>query len=295
MNRTAEHASTCRRTKIQRINRAIFYAIALSTIYSLLPADIVIASNPTRYRPGLRNSPDQKRLDAKQLEIIVRSLREKTGFAELDFDEDGFLTLGDRTNFSGGSASARELLIATMEMKHAIDLESCPRSLSISFARIANQITYESRATGARIETCSIQIDFSDFSLLRGDKQALAAFDPGFVILHELGHAVLGLHDSFDNSPGDCEEMVNRIRRELNLPERQTYIAQVYSAITTPASFRTKRAELIFKKTVVNQPNGPVFRLDWDAQRVGPILEQTLTSGTKQQGAKPIAATILGQ
>jgi len=230
----------------------------------------VTGADEFRFRPGLRNSPNEKRLDPIQLKIIARSFREKTGFAELDFDENGFLTLGDRMNFSGGSASARKLFIAAMEMKQAINLESWPNSSSILFARIANRVTYENRATGAMIKTCSIQIDFSDFSWLQGDKQAMAAFDPGFVIIHELGHAVLGLRDSVDNSPGDCEEMVNRIRRELNLPERQTYIAPIYSA---PTSSNTGRAELIFKSSVGNAVPRSIFRLSWDAERVGQSVE----------------------
>ena len=64
--------------------------------------------------------------------------------------------------------------------------------------------------------------------------------------------------------------MVNRIRRELNLPERQTYIAPIYS---DPVSTKTGRAKLIFKSNVGNADRGPIFRLTWDAQRVGQILE----------------------
>jgi hypothetical protein len=244
--------------------------VGIVAIHTFLSAQFVTGDKDFRFRPGLRNSPNENRLDAKQLMIITKSLRERTGFAELDFDENGFLTLGDRMNFSGGSASARKLFIATLEMKKAIYLESCLKTSSVSFARIANHKTFECHATGARINACSIQIDFSDFSWLRGDKQALASFDPGFVVIHELGHAVLGLSDSYDNLPGDCEEMVNRIRRELNLPERQTYIARVNSAAL---SARTGRAELIFKSKVGNSDPGSIFRLSWDTRLVGQIVD----------------------
>src|SRR5262245_9400463 len=296
MNRTAKYAKADPKPKAQFTRGLIINAIALAAIYALFPDQIVTGADQFRYRPGLRNSAGEKRLDAKQLETIAKSLREKTGFAELGFDRDGFLTLGDRTNFSGGSVSARELLIATIEMKNAIDLESVPRSSNVSFARISNQVRYESRATGAAIDTCTIQIDFSDFSLLSGDKPALAAFDPGFVIIHELGHAVLGLHDSYDSSPGECEEMVNRIRRELNLPERQAYLAQVYPVFPSSVASRAKRAELIFKNNVNGNPgSGAVFRLSWDAQRAGPILDQGDLSSTKLRGTKTLTTTIPGQ
>jgi hypothetical protein len=293
--RTRLHA----RTSELRLNEQGYRPFRWAALFTLLVlvglGDQALGGDPLRYRPGLRNAAGDKKLETKQLDQLARSLQAKTGFAELRFDEDGFLSIGDRTHFSGGSATAREVLIATTEIKHAIDLESHARSSSISFARIGDQISFESRATGAKIDRSAIQLDFNDFSQIRGDREAIEAFDIGFVLLHELGHAVLGLHDSYDNSPGDCEGMVNRIRRELQLPERQTYIAQVYTAAHFPAASRVKRAELIFKHVSGAPKARALFRLDWDALRVGPILDKDILSAGKSRPLKSLSATAAGQ
>src|SRR5262249_48841067 len=88
-------------------------AVTFAALCALLPAMAAASGDPFRYRVGLRNSPGQYRLGAKQLDILLVSLREKTGFLDMTFDENGFLTLGDQTKFSGGSATARALLDAT--------------------------------------------------------------------------------------------------------------------------------------------------------------------------------------
>jgi len=289
----ARHASTCSFTRHAIHNRTRFYAVA-ALLCALFPTLTALASDPLRYRPGLRNSPGKDRLNPKQLDAVLGNLREKTGFAEIRFDENGFLTLGDRTNFSGGSETARRTLIATVEMKGVVELETAPLRSSISFARIANLISFQNRTTGQRIDACSIQIDFGDFSLLRGDKQAIEAFDLGFVLLHELGHAALDLRDTYDGSPGDCEVMVNRVRRELSMPERQTYVAQIYQTVRSPSVGATRQAELIFVKNGGRAGDKPQkFHLNWEAQRVGPIMDIGALSSSKK--GKPVAASISGQ
>jgi hypothetical protein len=233
--------------------------------------------DPFRYHGGFRNSPDAKKLNGKQLESIVNSLRDKSGFLEIGFDENGFLTLGDRSKFGGGSTIARELLSATVEANIAIDLETHNHSPVVAFARLAKPTIYHSRATGRSIDVYPIEIDFSDFSKLRGDKKVLAAFDVGFVILHELGHAVLGLRDAQDESqgPGECEEYINRIRRELNLPERQNYVARTHLAILSTSLKSIERAELMFTHSGDAQGDAKArkFTLSWEAPLVGPIKQ----------------------
>ncbi|MGH9841911.1 MAG: hypothetical protein ACREEM_24410 [Blastocatellia bacterium] len=299
MNQIARRASTCGFTSHAIHNRALFCAAAAALICALFPSLTVLGSDPLRYRPGLRNSSGKEMLNDKQLDAVLRHLREKTGFAEMQFDGDGFLSLGDRTNFTGGSETARQALIAAVDMKGVVELETAPLRSKVTFARTANLITFQNRTTGQRIDTCSIQIDFADFSLLRGDRQAIAAFDLGFVLLHELGHAALGLRDTYDGSPGDCEVMVNRVRRELNLPERQTYIAQVYQTVRSPSLGITKQAELIFTKNGGKAGDKlQKFHLNWEAKLVGPVTDGSTLSASKIEGAnkgKPVAASIAGQ
>jgi len=248
---------------------------ALCSIFSTL---LATAGDPFRYRGGLRNSPGVRKLNAKQLDAVLTSLRDKTGLIEMRFDDNGFLTLGDRTKFSGGSGIARALLDAAATIGHAVDLESHLYSSKVAFARLAEPLAYQHHSSGAKIDVFPLEVDFSDFSKLRGDRLALAAFDLGFVILHELGHAALGLRDDAGDpqGPGECEALINRIRRELNLPERQTYIAQTHTApYHTPTLGSTKLAELAFARTVEKRGRMQIekFNLWWEASSVGPLIE----------------------
>ncbi|MBO0721959.1 MAG: hypothetical protein J2P41_14135, partial [Blastocatellia bacterium] len=109
----------------------------------------------------MRNSPDAKKLNPKQLDIILKSLREKTGYQGMLFDENGFLNLGDRMKFSGGSETARALLRAAVDSNKSIDLECHNHSETVAFARLERSTVYESRATGKRIDVYPLQIDFS--------------------------------------------------------------------------------------------------------------------------------------
>lgn len=239
--------------------------------------------DPLRYQSGVRNSLEHA-LNPKQIEKLLKSLREKTGFAEMRFDEMGFLRLGDRSIRAGGSATARELIIAAVDRACAIDLESHDRSSRIAFAQLAKPLVFTSLATGAYIDVYPIEIDFSDFTHLRGDKSVLAAFDIGFVVLHELAHAALGLHDSSNEAsengetveargPGECEEYINRIRRELDLPERQNYVARTRQSKSISTGASLSQAELIFARTIEQEgrTKKQSFNLMWDAEPVGKI------------------------
>src|SRR5262245_37777015 len=283
-----------------RINRVCAIAAALAILWSSFPLLLVKAVDQFRYRGGLRNSPGERKLKEEQLDAVIKSLRDKTGFLELRFDENGFLTLGDQTKYSGGSSVARALLSAAVKTRHAGDLESHPYSPQVAFARLAKPIAYLQYSSGAKIDVFPLEIDFSDLSKLRGDNQALAAFDLGFVILHELGHAALGLRDAAGDPQGlgECEALINRIRRELNLPERQTYIAQTYTAPAfTPTAGTIKMAELVFARGVEKQGRTQVekFNLRWEASKVGPITEAPVQSIARSRNAKPIKESASGQ
>ncbi|HEU0185025.1 MAG TPA: hypothetical protein VFS27_06895 [Blastocatellia bacterium] len=260
-------------------NRVRAIAISFAVTCALYPQARAAADDLLRYRGGLRNSPGQHKLNTKQLEAVLTSLRDKSGLLEMRFDEKGFLALGDRAKFSGGSDTARALLYAATSMSRAVELESHMYSPKVAFARIASPTAYFHYTSGAKIDVFPLEIDFSDFSKLRGARQAIAAFDLGFVILHELAHTALSLSDAADGTrapagPGDCETMINRVRRELNLPERQTYIAQTYIARTlAPGRSPARLAELVFARKVEKQGRMQIekFNLNWEASAVGPL------------------------
>jgi hypothetical protein len=280
--------------------RVCMIAAICGAFCALLPSMLASSGDPFRYRGGLRNGAGQRALNTKQLNAVLAGLRDKAGFLEMRFDEDGFLTLGDRTKFSGGSATARALLEAAIKMPHAVDLESHAHSSLVAFARLETPVVYLQYTTGKKIDVFPLQIDFTDLPKLRGDKLALTAFDLGFVILHELGHAALGLRDSAGDPQGlgECEALINRIRRELNLPERQTYIARVLAKPSiTPSQVSAKQAELIFARAVEKQGRMQMerFSLRWEAASVGPILDIPAQSLARIRNSKPGAAMASGQ
>ncbi len=271
----------------------------------LLLACLVISTREAgadslRYRGGLRNGPGPRALSEKELALVLKSLQEKTGFLELGFDEYGFLTIGDKTRFSGGSQAARELIAAATEAILAIDLESHNHSTRVAFARQACPTIYYNRMTGEKIDVYPVELDFSDFSTLRGDRQVLAAFDIGFVILHELGHAVLKLHDAVDegSGPGECEDYVNRVRRELNLPVRMNYVAKLFQMRNRASQLPIEEAELTFTDPdrAMSGRRPKLFSLNWEAARVGPVRQAALApSIARSSGPRTISASIGGQ
>jgi hypothetical protein len=261
--------------KFRRLSRTLLPCLVLLTAGIFLSSVRSEAPDPLRYIGGMRNGLEAKKLNPEQLDCVLKSLREKTGFSEMFFDENGFLNLGDRAKFNGGSETARALFSAAVDSSNSIDLENRNHSTAVAFARLERATIYQSRATGKTIDVYPLEIDFSDFSKLRGDKRAIAAFDVGFVIMHELGHAVLGLRDPGTelDGPGECEIYINRIRRELNLPERQNYIARTRSLPSTTGIATRAHAELTFihPGDIPGTGKPQRFSLHWEAISVGPI------------------------
>lgn len=262
---------------------------------SAVPGDST--KDPQIYRPGLRNSFVERQLSAKELTLVLTQLRHKTGFVQMRFDEAGFLTIDDRAQIVGGSAAARELLLAAVDGKKSISLQSHNRSPNVVFGRLGEGVRYIRWNSDVQIDLTPIEIDFADFNHLRGDRKAVAAFDPGFVILHELCHAALGLRDPVAgvNEAGDCESYVNRIRRELGMPERQQYAATAYRQTTFPSGSTVRIAELIFAHTESGrEPESRAktkrLYLTWDAQRVGNIRLLSAPPTVKEKTAAATAA-----
>jgi hypothetical protein len=286
MRQTVRSTTTLFHSTLQSFTITLLFVVVSAPFIFARPSD------PLRYQGGIRNSQGPRKLNAKQQAAVLKSLREKSGLLELDFDEDGFLRAGDPTHFSGGSATARALILAALESEQAFDLESHDRSSVVAFARIGAPISYQSRLTGASIDVIPVEFDFADFERLRGDRQAIAAFDLGIVMLHELAHGVLRLHDvqTETDTLGECEAHINQIRRELRLPERQHYFARIFDRPGATGGGTIKQAELQFARLVPEQ--GRVrregFLLIWEAAQVGQILNEAAT-------VRPRAGTIAMQ
>ncbi len=250
------------------MKKAILTLVLLCTFSSVVSS--ATDSDSSRYRPGLRNSTGRHQLSEVQLRRLLERLRARSGFLEMQFDDSGFLTLGSRTCFEGGSATARWLLAAAVDGELAFDLEAYDHSPEVSFASISPIRTVVDHVTTERIPVREMQLDFGDFEELRGSPEVLAAFDLGFGVMHELAHGVMGLRDAYPNTRelGACETVINHVRRELNLPERRSYFARVRPTWSFKGT--TMQGELVFVREGDRARNSKsqTFYLTWDAGRV---------------------------
>jgi hypothetical protein len=223
---------------------------------------------------GVRNSSGSNRLNERQLQILRESLRHKSGFAELGFDQQGALTLGNRQNIVGGSATARALLAAAVDSADLYELESHERSPDIAFARLRD-MEYRISETGKRVNICQAQIDFADFDSLKGPREAKASLDIGIALLHELAHGVLKLQDPPVDTDeiGECDAHINKMRRELQLPERLYYHPGV-TVVQLVDGRRIVSARLVFVKRGVNAQPSAEYSLTWSPSQVAPNAQK---------------------
>jgi hypothetical protein len=196
---------------------------------------------------------------------LTQKLRIISGWNNLRFDETGNLRLPE-SEPAAGSKLARELLLHATTGKDLIVVEDASRQLDVVFCRVL-----PGKWKSVRTDLPSafiVQIDFDDFRHLTGDIKALAAFDVGWGVMHELDHVV---NHSLDGTslgqPGECEQNVNAMRRELLLPERTDYYFAVLPAKTNP-DFKTQFVRLAFLHRT-DEKTGKRYWLVWDASVVG--------------------------
>ncbi len=246
-------------------------SFALALLLGALSLTALAASRAAVQPTGVRNSSGPQRLNEKQLQQAQESLRHKTGFVELIFDEEGALTLGNRQRIAGGSATARALLIAAVDSGNLYELESHERSPEVAFARIDESEDRLIVETGKRLTIYRVQLDFIDFSHLSGAREAKASFDIGIALLHELVHGVLKLPDPQGaDQIGECDAHVNQMRRELQLPERLYYHPGI--SVTRTSDGRgivCARLEFVERQAGQAQPSAK-YQLTWLASQVSP-------------------------
>jgi hypothetical protein len=232
------------------------YTLLAVSAFHLIPVFVSARAHWLHFREGSIKGPafragicesTRRPLPARQRQALLEGLRRKTGLTEMRFDEDGILRLGDRTQISGGSQAARDLVFAAVDSRNSFRLENHNNSPGVGFAEIESTVDYEDEA-GIKHVVWDFRFDFRDFAELRGPAEALVSFDPAMQLLHELGHSVLGLHDPVgkDDEPGDCERRINIIRGELGLPLRQNYNAQKRMAVMPGDRVQRLQAELVF-------------------------------------------------
>jgi hypothetical protein len=208
-------------------------------------------------------------LDLKRREELASKLRKISGWQDLRFDGNGVLRHGSRQPVAG-SKGARELLTRVMLGTNAIVLEDVSRHANVAFMRVIPGQWKNLDGPPAFV----VQIDFVDFDQLLGDKEALAAFDVGWALLHELDHVA---NDSDDaavfGETGECEARINEMRLECNLPQRTDYF---YTALplTQNTAFSTKLMRLAFEQAEVGSTKKRRYWIVWDANLVGGLDRQ---------------------
>ena len=204
---------------------------------------------------------------------LANRLRAITGWDELKFDSDGVLQLSGATR-ADGSASARDLLSRAVAGSRVILLEDASSRKDVVFCRVVLGKLLQEPLFNNEIHV--VLIDFDDFRQVSGDKQARAAFDVGWAVLHEIDHVV---SDSVDPqqgmSAGDCEGHVNKMRRELGLPVRSSYFFSFLPA-SNEGVFISRFVRLGFDHTNSGTAKTKRYWLIWDAAVVGGLETQTI-------------------
>jgi len=241
-------------------------AICLLTIFSVARA----AQNDSvyRYRKGIHLSRERP-LSKKELGRLINGIKSLTGFSAVKIDSNGDLTITDRSQFSGGSAIARDLFTAAIDGDESFTIESREHSAQIAFAQLDSVLRY-SDGTGRSHEDWRIRIDFADFRELRGDEAAIASFDPGMAFMHELTHAVLRYRDPVDANDqlGDCERYLNRIRVELGLPVREHYYPKNRLAVVFGSLAEISQGTITFVQDDENPKKQKSFFVSFDLNKV---------------------------
>ena len=197
---------------------------------------------------------------------LASKLRRITGWPALKFDETGALVPGEEEPV-GGSRKARDLLARAISGARVLILEDASNRADVIFARVVEG--YWKKDPLSKPPVYVVLIDFSDFDHLMGDSRALNAFDVGWGVLHEIDHVV---NDSVDpdrsDEAGECEDHINEMRRECNLPQRTDYYYTLFPH-ADESPFVTKLVRLAFDQENPITKKHRRYWLIWDATQVG--------------------------
>lgn len=248
-----------------RINREYFslktFQVCVVLLVSAFP---IFASDNLIVRQNVSNS---------NREELARRLRTITGWTSLTFDDAGALKIGN-TAARGGSTSARDLLLKTIAGNRMILIEDASSRKDVVFCRVVLGRLDRDPSS----EVYVVLIDFDDFQQVSGDKQARAAFDAGWAVLHEVDHVVQDSEDPKDDIPGDCEGHINRMRREMGLPVRNSYFFS-FLPIKSDSNLISRFVRLGFEQEDGGSSKPKRYWLIWDAAVVGGLADLSELTG----------------
>lgn len=182
--------------------------------------------------PGIWLSQEKGRECNAQCQAqLIDSLRHLTGWQQMHFTATGWLEIGEPARISTpqtGSPSAREVMARVQQSQHVFIVEAHTGSPDVSFGQLDEGLVYQDDLRDLRLKIWRLRMDLADFKRIAAPARVLAAFDPGFVFLHELLHG-LGYPDPERfGEIGPCEAQVNQMRSEMDLPLRTQYFATSY-------------------------------------------------------------------
>ena len=224
---------------------------------------VLIASSLPILADGIDNLVIRQNVSKSNREELARRLRAITGWTDLAFDSNGAMRAG-HAGPQAGSQSARELINKAFAGTRVILFEDASSRKDVVFCRVVlgtmDQVTSS--------EVYAVLIDFADFRQVTGDKQALAAFDVGWAVLHEIDHVVEDSQDPQENVVGDCEGHINRMRRELGLPVRNSYFFS-FLPVKNEGTVISRFVRLGFDQHDAASTKRKRYWLIWDAAVVG--------------------------
>lgn len=222
-------------------------------------------------QPDGRNVACRNDLSLRHRNELANQLRKITGWSDLEF-EHGRLRAGT-TKPVGGSHTARELLKTAVFGTTFIALEDASRRSDVTFSRVIPAKWLQE--TTDHPPAVVVQIDFADFDYVFGDAPALEAFNAGWVLLHELDHIVNDTVDAtLKDELGECENHINRMRQECNLPLRSEYFF-TFLPVTKDSLFNNRLVRLAFEHQLDESGKKKRYWLVWDVTRVGGLPKQT--------------------
>lgn len=245
--------------------------LCLLLIWSIVGACSVLASNSGRV-------VIRENVSATHRQDLTNSLRVITGWSRLQFDHQGVLQIGSEA-ISSGSPTARNLLARAVNGDHVIVFEDASARLDVAFCRVveAHWLTN----IGTRLPAFVVLIDFADFREVIGDKEARAAFNVGWGVLHELDHVVSDSKDSDEQGlPGECESHINAMRREIGLPVRADYFYSEASLKADP-NFNNRLVRLAFERFDSTKLRTRRYWIVWDAKVVGGLSTTNQTAAVR--------------
>ena len=256
-------------SSINLVGRCCLFAILISLVQSANTAGAT-SETVSAERGPVRVVCRHNISKARRNELAAK-LRKITGLPELEIESSGVLSPGKREAI-GGSRKARELLLRVVWGANAVVLEDASRRSDVGFMRVVPGTWRVAKSD--RPPAFVVQIDFADFDHVMGDGPALAAFDVGWGLLHELDHVA---NDSKDGGAlgetGDCEARINEMRLECNLPLRTDYFYTL-SPLTLDTTFTTRLVRLAFEQPQSGEAKKKRYWVTWDANLVGGIDQQ---------------------